>query len=378
MGRSRVLKTGRTILAGVGVLGCLAVAGCGSSTAPGGGSGPTPNEAPVSAGATSRYGITKAEGRTTYPLTVTNCGQALRFDKAPSRVLILNGTSVAEVESFIVLGLPDRVLANAQSYGIYDDPDMPAAVKAVAKGGLTLNDKFDVPREQVLALKPDLVVSTWSGGFDAKSGFATRAELAAAGIASWVPPVNCAYGKTNPTEAEQQAYAKQSIESSFEMLTELGVIFDVPGKAEQVVAGLRGRLEAVRARVAGKPRKNVVIAYPGMSMMSASGIPAVWSTGLAGDVIASAGGVNPYAGRGQDAMTELSREEFAATKVDFLVVGLFTAAEKPDAEAAKMFTAFPQWPASTSKAYTFIADGAYLGPSNVLAVEKIAEAVHPD
>jgi len=101
--------------------------------------------------------------------------------------------------------------------------------------------------------------------------------------------------------AEKQAYAGQSIESSFEILTELGTIFDVPAKATQVVSGLRTRLDAVRAKVAGQATKNVVVAYPGMSMMNAAGIPAVMATGVTNDVIASAGGVNPFAAGGQEA-----------------------------------------------------------------------------
>ncbi len=351
---------------------CLLTAGCGAGSAIGSGAGPT------AAGAVSTYGVTPAEGKTAYPLTVNNCGQTLRFHKAPSRVLILNGASVAEVESFIVLGLQNRVAASAQSYGMYEDPAMAPAVAAIPTGGLTTNGNFDVPREQVLALRPDLVVSTWSGGFDGRSGFATRAELARAGIASWVPPANCAYGKADATEAEKAAYAAQSIESSFEMLTELGAIFDVPAKAGQVVSGLRARLETVRARVANKPRKSVLIAYPGMSSMNAAGIPAVMASGIANDVIAAAGGVNPFAAGGQEGANKLSREQLAATKVDFLAVGVFTAGEKPDVEAAKMFAAFPQWPASAAKAYTVVADGPYLGPANVLAVEKIAAAVHPE
>ncbi|WP_230859199.1 ABC transporter substrate-binding protein [Actinoplanes aureus] len=349
---------------------CLVIGGCGTGSAIGSGG------EPAAVGAVSTYGVTPAEKTTAYPLTVRNCGQTLRFDKAPSRVLILNGASVAEVESFIVLGLQDRIAASAQSYGAYDDPSIAAAVAAVPTGGLTTNGNFDVPREQVLAMKPDLVVSTWSGGFDAKSGFATRQELAAVGIASWVPPANCAYGKPDATDAEKAAYAGQSIESSFEMLTELGRIFDVSAKAEQVVSSLRARLNAVRARVAGKPKKNVLIAYPGMSMMNAAGVPAVMANGVANDVIASAGGVNPFAAGGQEGANQLSREQLAVTNVDILAVGLFAVGEKADEEATKIFAAFPQWPAATAKAYTYVADGAYLGPANVFAVEKIAAAVH--
>jgi iron complex transport system substrate-binding protein len=81
----------------------------------------------------------------------------MTFEKAPSRVLLLNGASVGEVESFVTLGIQDRIVANSQSYGVSDDPSMVDKVKAVPTGGLKLNENFEVPREQVLALKPDLL-----------------------------------------------------------------------------------------------------------------------------------------------------------------------------------------------------------------------------
>ncbi|SCL17108.1 iron complex transport system substrate-binding protein [Micromonospora pallida] len=360
-------------LAGVVAL-AVALAGCGNSAAGGpDGSGPTPNAPAVTAPST--YTTVPAEGRTSYPLEVDNCGVKLRFEKAPQRVLILNGTSVAEAQYFVLLGLQDRVLANAQSYGVLDDPGMPAAVQGLPKGGLKMNTNFDVPREQVLALKPDLVVSAWSGGFDARSGFATREELSRAGIASWVPPFHCAYGKADATEAEKRAFTAQSITSGFETLTALGEIFDVPQHAATVVDGLRKRVTAVRTSMAGQPRKNMIVAFPGMSMMTAQGVPAVLSTGVADDVVAAAGGVSPFAGRGTAAMAALSREELADTPVDILVLGLFTRDERPEEEAEKLFKAFPQWSASKTRSFVAIGDGAYPGPSNVYAVEKIAKAV---
>lgn len=318
---------------------------------------------------------TKAEGTTKYPLTIDNCGYPQTFEQAPKKVLILNGASVAEVTSFIALGIQDRILASAQSYGAYDDPGMAAAVKKVPTGGLTSNENFDVPREQVLALKPDLVISAWSGGFDAKLGFATREELAKAGIRTWVPPMSCANGKAKPTAAEKAAYTGQSIESSFELLTDLGEIFDVPAKAESLVGDLRSRLDAVKKRVAGKPTKNVIVAYPGMSSTE---VPAVFNYGITNDVIKYAGAVNPFATRPVEAMATLSREELASTPVDVLGLGVFTVGEKPADAANKLFAAYPQWTASKDSKYVVLGDGPYLGPSNIYAVEKIAEAVHPE
>ncbi|MEY9935517.1 iron complex transport system substrate-binding protein [Catenulispora sp. GP43] len=313
--------------------------------------------------------------RTAYPLTIDNCGRKITFQKAPSRVLILNGTSVGEVESFVMLGLDKTILADAQHYGVSDDPDMVAKIDALPTGGLTMNKNFDVPAEQVLAAKPDLVVSTWAGGFDAKNGMATREQLAAAGINSLVNPTNCAMGDPNATDAEKKALAGQGIDASFDFMTLLGQIFDVQQRAADQVAQLRARIDAVEKSNPGTAARKVLIAYPGMSMMNANGLPAVMTGGIYDKVIAAAGGVNSFAGKGSDTTRTLNAEQLAAADVDVLVVGEFTPNEKPDQEAAKLFAAYPQWNASKTKTYAVVSDGVYLGPMNAWAVEKIAKVI---
>ncbi|EIV94676.1 ABC transporter substrate-binding protein [Frankia sp. QA3] len=327
----------------------------------------TPDSTPVAAVA--------SPARTSYPLSFDNCGQKVTFTRPPERVLILNGTSVGEVESFVLLGLQDHILANAQSYGVSDDPTMVAAVSRIPKGGLAQNDNFDVPAEQVLAARPDLVVSTWSGGFEARNGFATRAQLANAGIHSLVNPVNCAMGKTDASKAEKDAYKKQSIESSFAFITLLGRIFDVQAKAATVVGELRGRVDAVRAGAHGEPEQKVLVAFPGMSMMNSNGLPAVMTGGIYDDVIRAAGGVNAFEGKSSETTATLNTEQLAAASVDLLVVGAFEPGEDPAAEARRLFAEYPQWAASKTRNYTTVSDGIYLGPLNAWAVEKIAKAL---
>lgn len=313
---------------------------------------------------------------TAYPLTIENCGRKLTFGKAPSRVLLLNGASVAEVESFVALGIQDRIAANSQSYGVSDDPSMVAKVKAVPTGGLTLNNNFEVPREQVLALKPDLVISTWAGGFDDRIGSITRDQLTQAGINSYVTPANCANGDTAASPADQQKYKQQSIESSNELLLQLGQIFDVQQRAADHVNKARAEIGQIKQSVAGKPKKNVLVVYPGMAMMNSNGLPAVFAGGVFDDIVARAGGVNAFAGKTTAELAEINAEALAAAKVDLLVVGLYQETEKADVLAQDLFAKFPQWEASKNKKYTSVSDSFYLGPLNALAVKKIADAAH--
>ncbi|MCP2167680.1 iron complex transport system substrate-binding protein [Goodfellowiella coeruleoviolacea] len=357
-------RSGRHALVLIPLLLSLGAAACGA---------PSGADAPQTAPSTPPPATAAA---TSYPLTIDNCGRTLTFTQPPSRVVLLNGTSVAEVESFVVLGIQDRILANSQSYGVSDEPGMVERVKAVPTGGLTLNQNFEVPREQVLALKPDLVISTWAGGFDEKIGSISRDQLAEAGIASFVTPVNCAFGDPRAPEADQERYLGQSIESSFELLLELGRIFDVQQRAADYVNEQRTRISEVEKRVAGQERRNALIVYPGMSMMNNNGLPAVFGGGIYDDIVRRAGGVNPFAGRTFTELAEINAEALASAKVDLLVVGLFQSDENPEVLADDLFAKFPQWAAAEHRRFTSLSDGCYLGPLNAVAVARIADAAH--
>ncbi|MGW8848389.1 ABC transporter substrate-binding protein [Streptomyces xiamenensis] len=314
--------------------------------------------------------------RTAYPLTIDNCGHPITFEEPPSRVLLLNGTSVAEVESFIALGLEDRILANSQSYGVSDDPEMVERIAALPTGGLSLNENFEVPREQVLALEPDLVISTWAGGFDAATGSATRDQLDAAGINSLVTPVNCAYGDPAARPEDQQRYDAQSVESSFELLYALAEIFDVPDRAAAHVERTRAELADIAEAVEGVEPVSVLVVYPGMAMMNNNGLPAVFAGGLFDDIVERAGGVNVFAGRTGPELADINVEALATADVDVLVIGLFEEDEDGERYARDLFERFPSWNASRTGTYTTVSDSFYLGPLNALAVARIADAAH--
>ncbi|MCX0272946.1 ABC transporter substrate-binding protein [Nocardia zapadnayensis] len=314
-----------------------------------------------------------------YPVTVDNCGFQQTFERPPSRVLLLQGASVGEAETFVSLGLEDTIAANTQYYGISDIPGMAEKVDALPKGDLTLNNAADVPAEQALALRPDLVVSTWSGGFDSRFGFASREMLAQAGIRTLVNPVNCAYGKPeNVTPAEEQTYRSGSTESSLEFIDLIGEVFGVQDRATDLTDRLRDRIEAVKSAVAGRAPKRMLIAFPDMSVMNANGQPAVFSGTIYDSVVRAAGGEPSFPDGGWDLTGNLSAEQLAAAQVEVLVVGAYRPGEDLDAEAAKLFAAYPQWNASKNKTYVKVSDGIYLGPANADAIEKIAHVAHPD
>lgn len=310
------------------------------------------------------------DGVTKYPLSLENCGKSYTFTAAPKRVVVMNGGSVGEVSALLALGVADRVVANAQSYGNSDVPGRAAAIDALPTGNITPNSLQDIPREAMLNQRPDLVISTGGGGFAADQGFATRDELAAAGANTYVPRANC--GVTGAVTG------MPTIEDSYALLHDLGAIFDVPDRAERLIADSRRAIAATTARVAGQPKKNVLLVFAGMGMGGDdSDFSAIAAGGTWNDVIGKAGGVNPFERTDGTTFVTISKEQLAATPVDGLVVVNYRSPDI-DAVAKRILAQFPQWPAAVTGSYAVLADSIYLGPSNDVAVERIAKLVHPE
>ena len=341
---------------------CLATAACGTSPDP-----------------TSRAAAGAAAPG--YPVTVDNCGRSTTYTKAPDRVVVMNGASVAEVSSLLALGLGDRVVANAQSYGMSEVPGRAEAIKKLPTGDVTLNDAYDIPREALIGLNPDLVLSTTSYGFDAKNGFATRDELEAVQARSYVSPQGC-----------DQDPSRMTVDDSYTLLRDLGRIFHVDDRAEKLVKASRERIADVEAKVkanakakagatagaaaGGEKAPNVMVVFSNMSM-GGNDFSSIAAQGIWNDVLAKAGGANAFASAADTSFADLSKEKVAATSVDALVVIAYNDPH-PAAYARELLKEFPQWPAAKNNRYTVLSDSIYLGPSNDLAVEKIARMLHPD
>ncbi|MPZ81197.1 MAG: ABC transporter substrate-binding protein [Actinophytocola sp.] len=301
-----------------------------------------------------------------YPVTITNCGKQYTFTKAPSRVVVMNGGSVAEVSSLLALGLEDRIVANAQSYGASEVDGRAAEIAKLPTGDIELNDMMDIPREAMVGLRPDFVISTYDGGFRADAGFATREDLLAIGAGSYAPETSCGdVGTVSGTP---------SIEDSYTLLRDLGTIFGVKDRSEKLITESKRRIAAVGAKVKGQDSQQVMLVIPGMSM--GGDVGSVGGNGIWNDIFAKAGAENAF-GDAKDMFANLSREQVAAADVDALVVVNYMS-EDPDADARKLLEQFPQWDAARNDRYVVLSDSVYLGPSNDLAVEKIAATVHPE
>ncbi|MFD3588256.1 ABC transporter substrate-binding protein [Streptomyces sp. NPDC058683] len=306
-----------------------------------------------------------AASRTGYPVTLDNCGQKETFKKAPSRVVVMNGASVAEVSTLLALGLGDRIVANEQSYGASEVAGRAAAIKKLPTGNVKLNDAYDVPREAMLGLRPDLVLSTTSYGFDEKNGFATRDQLQEVGAHTYVSPQGC-----------DQDTSRMTVADSYRLLRDMGKVFNVSEKAEKLIAASEKNIAAVADKVKGEKKPEVMVLFSNMSM-GGNDFSSVVAQGIYNDILAKAGGANVFESASKTSFADLSKEKVAATDVDALVVIAYND-PNPAAYAKKLLKEFPQWPAAKDNAYVTLSDSMYLGPSNDLAVQQIAKVLHPD
>ncbi|WP_405573606.1 ABC transporter substrate-binding protein [Streptomyces phaeochromogenes] len=306
-----------------------------------------------------------AAAKSGYPVTLDNCGVPEKFTKAPSRVVTMNGASVAEVSTLLALGLGDRIVANQQSYGMSEVAGRAKAIKALPSGDVKLNDAYDIPREAMIGLRPDLVLSTTSYGFDEKNGFATREQLKEVGAGTYVSPQGC-----------DQDTSKMTIADSYTLLRDMGKVFNVGDRAEKLITASEKNIADVSAKVKGEKQPKVMVLFSNMAM-GGNDFSSVVAKGIYNDILAKAGGGNAFESASKTSFADLSKEKVAATDVDALVVIGYND-PNPAAYAKKLLKEFPQWPAAKNNKYVAVSDSMYLGPSNDLAVEKIAKMLHPD
>lgn len=305
------------------------------------------------------YTIPTAEA-TSYPLTIDNCGEKVTIAKPPQRVVILNGASVGEVESLIALGQDKAIIGNMQGYGVSDQPGMEKKIANLPTLSATA--------EKILATHPDLVISTWAGGFDPAVGAPTRSQLSAQGIASYVNPAQCE-PKAAATTGDQGT--QPGINSSFDMLMDFGKIFNAQKAAVEYI---KKSVETISHIDSDDDKKGkALIAYPDMAAMNTNGLPAVMTGGIYDDILHKAGLENSISGDKETTQT-LTAEKLSAADVDVLVLGRISPDSDPQAEAERLFAAYPQWKASQEKRWVSVSDSIYYGPLNSLAVEKISRA----
>ncbi len=162
------------------------------------------------------------------PVSLDNCGTAVKVDTPPQRVVTIKSTPT---EMLLALGLGDRIVGVG-----YQDGPVPDAWADEAATLPVLSDR--VPnQESVLELDPDFVYGGWESNFSA-DGAGERLVLAERGIDSYVSPSACQDPEYQPDPL--------TFDEVFREISEVGDIFGVPEKAAALVEEQKAALAAIQ------------------------------------------------------------------------------------------------------------------------------------
>ena len=241
--------------------------------------------------------LAKAEGKTTYPLTVESCGRTLTYKKAPEKVI---SVGFGTLPILIELGLADRITGLTQPVPKNTYPaDIETALNDMphltAKRGAS--GHVQVSTETILASGADMTM-----GPNKDVDFQALAE---ANVQTYVQPGYCTNAK--PPKAE--------LNDIDEVVDTIAEIFDVPGRAEELKADLKQRVEKVTGDSTEKRgTAAIVFVTPGETQMYTYG-----TASMANVVMETVGLENVYADN--DARVfELSQEDLLSRDPEHLIV----------------------------------------------------------
>lgn len=291
--------------------------------------------------------------RSTFPLTIENCGRRLTFQQPPQQVISLWQPSN---ELLLALGVQDQVIGFAGNYTA-----LPSSFDKAAANIPLLGSATHWPsREVMLTQNPDLVISEGlqSFAFDPAQGYATVAELEQNGAQVFSTGSSC-----NPLES-----ASRGIEVVYEDLQTLGRIFGVSKRAEGLIEKLQQREAAITQQVMGREPVPTVFYNGG------EGPLAVLTTGVWEDAIRKAGGKNVF----DKEVFQVGVEEFANSKAEVILIGVYPG-QDADSLIAFLKQTFPDLPAvQTDRLYPIPTIETEAGIRIMDGFEKIAHAIHPE
>ena len=190
-----------------------------------------------------------AAAPTQYPLTLENCRETVTFTAAPKRVVTLGQT---QTEILYALGLGDRVVGTAVWFSPVAKPyeAINARVKRLADN--------DPSFEAVVAQEPDLVTAMFEWHLGPNGIVGKRDQFAKLKVPTYVSPADCV-GKDNSGAGDGIRTQMFSMELVYRTIREYGQIFDVAGRADQLITELKAREDRAVASVAGQKAQEVPV-----------------------------------------------------------------------------------------------------------------------
>ena len=255
----------------------VAVAACGEPTVryigqpQAGPPGPAgPQGAQGVTGAQGAQGAPGAAGEAAFNVSIENCGFTQIFTAPPERAVSLTQHTT---EIMLALGLQDKMVGTAY----LDDAILPQYEAAYNKIPV-LSDKYP-SREVMLGVSPDFVISGFASAFERPENAGPREDLLALDIHSYLSTGACRE-RTGPL----------TMDDIYIDFLNLGKIFDVEDRAEEVVASMKREVAAVESKIAALEKKVKVFLYD-------SGEDKAFTAACCGSanlVVERAGGINLF------------------------------------------------------------------------------------
>lgn len=265
-------------------------------------------------------------------------GRKVEIARAPARIVSL---APAHTETLYALGLGDRVVG-ADTYS-----DYPTAVK----GKAVLNCWPKPPTEQILALKPDVIVVFTQGDDFLREMDTLR-----------IPTV-----KIFPT----------SYQEAVEGIRTLGRVAGAPEKSEALIAEMEGRVHAIEEKVKGAKPKPVMLE---LDAVDPARPYVAGGAGVYGDLLRRAGARNIFEDLKAPAV-QVSAEQVLSRNPEVILLGDAKAPVQP--QQPELVRSRPGWDriaaVKSGKVYKVYSE-RITRPGLRLAegLEEMARLIHPD
>jgi iron complex transport system substrate-binding protein len=265
---------------------------------------------------------------------------ALALSAAPQRIVSL---VPATTEMLFAIGAGERV-AGVGSFDAF-----PPDVARLPRVGALL----DPDLERILSLRPDLVV-LYASQTDLQE------QLERAGIPTF-------------------AYRHGGLTHVMATIRELGRRTDDAAGAERVAADLERRIDAIRRRVAGRPKRRTMLVF-GREPGALRNVYVSGGVGFLHDMLEAAGGENVFADVRRESV-QVTSEQMLARSADVILelrYGEATGADPAsDREAWQRLSSLP----AVRDGRVHLLAGSDLvipGPRVAAATERFARTLHPD
>lgn len=253
----------------------------------------------------SKPQATSQDNKTTYPLSVENCGTTITFNGPPVKALVMGSPSM---ELIAAIGAGDKVAA---TYGVKGQPTSHLSSQLLALP--SLQDRISPPigQEVLIAAQPDAIFGDTDIRFTTQAQ-GSRAEWTQRGVPTFIPQGGC--GEKSQPDRTLRGFTND--------IRTLGAIFDKQREANE----LADRIDAQVRQLTDRPALTPVDIF---IYDSGEDPPATFNGRLIGELISATGGRDIFADLGSG-LHKVSWEQVATRDPAAILVIDYTNATTGD------------------------------------------------